>query len=166
MGQVPAEDGARKWLIEFGTPIELKISVRDDQELHYQILNQCVQYCRTLGVPPKRFALGSSGEGGGLLSIFRREWGPVIGIEEAGKVSDRPISAVNPRPASEEYDRVVTELHFAVREFAINDAMRNIPTEATKELCARKWEIRNKKVRLETKSDMRTHYCGKSPDYG
>jgi len=63
-----------------------------------------------------------SGEGGGLLSIFRREWGPVVGIEEAGKVSDRPISAVNPRPASEEYDRVVTELHFAVREFAINDA--------------------------------------------
>ena len=122
MGQVPAEDGARRWLIEFGTPIELKISVRDDQELHYQILNQCVQNCRTLGVPAKRFALGSSGEGGGLLSIFRREWGPVVGIEEAGKVSDRPISAVNPRPASEDYDRVVTELHFAVREFAINDA--------------------------------------------
>jgi hypothetical protein len=71
-GQVPAEDG-KKWLIEFGSPVELKISVRDDQEIHYQIFHQCVDLCRERNIPPNRFALGSSGEGGGLLSIFRRE---------------------------------------------------------------------------------------------
>jgi hypothetical protein len=60
----------------------------------------------------------------------------------------------------------LTELHFAVREFAISDALRNVPIEAIRELCARKWEIRNRKVRLETKSEMRTHSGGKSPDYG
>jgi len=162
-GQVPAE-GGKKWLIEFGSPVELKISVRDDQEIHYQIFHQCVDLCRERNIPPNRFALGSSGEGGGLLSIFRREWGPVHGIEEAGKVSDRPISAVNPRPASEEYDRVVTELCFSVREFAINDALRNMPTEAIKEFCARKWEMRNKKIWVETKSEMRKHYP-RGPDY-
>jgi hypothetical protein len=99
-----------------------------------------------------------------LLSIFRREWGPVVGIEEAGRVSDRPVSAVNPRPASEEYDRVVSELAFAVREFAINDALRNMPAEAIKEFCARRWEMRNKKVRVETKTEMRKHFV-RSPDY-
>ena len=164
IGQVPAEDGARTWRIEFGTAIELKISVRLDQEIHYQIFHQCVEVCRQLNIPPNRFALGSSGEGGGLLSIFRREWGPVIGIEEAGKVSDRPVSAVNPRPASEEYDRVVTELCFAVREFACNDALRMMPPEAIKEFCARRWEMRSKKIRVETKSEMRKHYP-RSPDY-
>jgi hypothetical protein len=153
-----------KWLIEFGTPIELKISVRDDQEIHYQIFHQCVELCRGLQVPARRFALGSSGEGGGLLSIFRREWGPVVGIEEAGRVSDRPVSAVNPRLASEECDRVVSELHFAVREFAVNDALRNMPLEAIKEFCARRWEMRNKKVRVETKTEMRKHFV-RSPDY-
>jgi hypothetical protein len=137
-GQVPADDGARKWLIEFGSPVELKISVRDDQEMHYQIFHQCVDLCREKNIPPNRFALGSSGEGGGLLSIFRREWGPVHGIEEAGRVSNRPISAVNHRPASDEYDRVVTELCFAVREFAINDALRNMPPEAIKEFTSRR----------------------------
>jgi hypothetical protein len=162
-GQVPAEDGKR-WLIEFGTPVELKISVRADQEIHYQIFHQCVDLCREKNIPPNRFALGSSGEGGGLLSIFRREWGPVVGIEEAGKVSARPVSAVNPRPASDEYDRVVTELCFAVREFAVNDALRNMPAEAIKEFCARRWEMRNKKIRVETKVDMRKHYP-RSPDY-
>jgi hypothetical protein len=164
LGQVPGEDGAKSWLIEFGTPVELKISVRLDQEIHYQIFHQCVELCRSLAIPPERFALGSSGEGGGLLSIFRREWGPVVGIEEAGKVSERPISAVNPRPASEEYDRVVSELHFAVREFAVNDALRNMPAQAIKEFCARRWEMRAKKCRVETKPEMRKHFP-RSPDY-
>jgi hypothetical protein len=163
-GEVSGEDGARKWLIEFGDPVELKISVRDDQEIHYQIFHQCVELCRSLHIPPARFALGSSGEGGGLLSIFRREWGPVVGIEEAGRVSDRPLSAVNPRPSSEEYDRVVSELHFAVREFAINDALRNMPAHAITEFCARRWEMRNKRVRVETKTEMRKHFV-RSPDY-
>ena len=77
----------------------------------------------------------------------------------------RPLHlAVNPRPASDEYDRVVTELCFAVREFATCDALRNMPSEAIKEFCARKWEMRNKKIRIETKSEMRKHYP-RSPDY-
>jgi hypothetical protein len=138
MGEVNSAEAQGSWRIQFGTPVELKISVRLDQEIHYQIFHQCVELCRSLHIAPERFALGSSGEGGGLLSIFRREWGPVAGIEEAGKVIDRPISAVNPRPACDEYDRVVSELHFAVREFAINDALRNMPPEAIKEFCARR----------------------------
>ena len=99
----------------FSEPLGGWLSVDPDTS---EIFHQCVELCRSLHIPPARFALGSSGEGGGLLSIFRREWGPVVGIEEAGRVSERPVSAVNPRPASEEYDRVVSELHFAVQEFA------------------------------------------------
>ncbi|HKQ85566.1 MAG TPA: hypothetical protein VJS43_02225 [Candidatus Acidoferrales bacterium] len=79
-------------------------------------------------------------------------------------MSDRPISAVNPRPASDEYDRVVTELCFAVPEFAINDALRNMPPEAIKEFTSRRWEMRNKKIRVETKPEMRKHYP-RSPDF-
>lgn len=84
--------------------------------------------------------------------------------DRAGEVSDRPISPVNPRSASDEYDRVVTELAFAVREFAINDALRNMPQEAIKEFCARRWEMCSKKIRVETKAEMRKHYP-RSPDY-
>jgi hypothetical protein len=163
-GKIPQEAGEH-WLIEFGPPVELTVSVRDPMELHYQIMHQCVERCKALNIPPERFALGSSGEGGGLLSIFRREWGPVVGIEEAGKVSDRPISTTNPKPCNEEYDRPVSEFMFAVREFAINDSLRNMPAEAVKELCVRKWSIANKKVRVETKDELREHYT-KSPDYG
>jgi hypothetical protein len=158
-------DVENRWQIEFGKPVELKISIKEDAEIHYQIVNQCVDLCEVLKIPPNRFALGSSGEGGGLLSIFRREWGAVVGIEEAGAVSDRPISNSNPKPCNEEYDRVVTELWFAVREFAIHDCLRGVPDEALREFYARRWRIHDKKVRLETKAELRLHFR-RSPDYG
>ena len=59
----------------------------------------------------------------------------------------------------------MTELHFAVREFAINGCLRGMPAEAVRELCVRKWEIASKRVRVETKIELRTHYS-RSPDYG
>jgi hypothetical protein len=165
MGTVPIEDGGDLWLIEFAEPQVIKLSVRDDEELHYQILNQCVARCRELNIPPHRFAIGSSGEGGGLFSIFRREWGDIEGIEEAGEVSERPVSAVNQKSSKDEYDRVVSELWFAVREFALNGCLRNMSSEAVREFCTRRWANRNKKVRVETKDEMREHYP-RSPDFG
>jgi hypothetical protein len=164
LGQL-GPDQYHRWQIEFADPVELKISIRDDEEIHYQIVHQCIDLCEGLDIPAYRFALGSSGEGGGLLSIFRREWGAVHGIEESGKVSDRPISNSNPRPCSEEYDRVVTELWFQVREFAIQGCLRRMPDEALREFYTRRWEIQSHKVRLETKKEMRKHFR-RSPDYG
>lgn len=164
LGQLGGDDHNR-WQIEFAKPVELKISIKDEKEIHYQIVQQCVDLCEMLGIPPNRFALGSSGEGGGLLSIFRREWGAVGGIEESGAVSDRPVSKSNPRLCSEEYDRVVTELWFAVREFSIHGCIRGMPDEALREFYTRRWEIQNHKVRLETKKELRKHFK-RSPDYG
>ena len=164
LGQMGGDDHNR-WQIEFARPIELKISIKEEKEIHYQIVQQCIDLCETLEIPPQRFALGSSGEGGGLLSIFRREWGAVVGIEESGAVSDRPISKSNPRLCSEEYDRVVTELWFAVREFAIHGCLRGMPEEALREFYTRRWEIQNHKVRLETKKELKKHFK-RSPDYG
>jgi hypothetical protein len=164
LGQLGPDQHSR-WQIEFSTPVELKISIRDEHEIHYQIVQQCIDHCELLDIPPDRFGLGSSGEGGGLLSIFRREWGAVHGIEEAGAVSNRPISNANPKPCSEEYDRVVTELWFGVREFAIHGCLRGMPEEALREFYTRRWEIQNHKVRLETKKELKKHFR-RSPDYG
>ena len=164
LGQLGGDDHNR-WQIEFAKPVELKISIRQDEEIHYQIVHQCVDLCENLNIPAGRFAIGSSGEGGGLLSIFRREWGPVVGIEEAGIVSERPVSHSNPKPCCEEYDRVVTELWFAVREFAIHGCLRAMPAEAIREFYTRRWDIQSRKVRLETKKELSRHFR-RSPDYG
>jgi hypothetical protein len=164
LGQLGPEEHER-WQIEFLKPVELKISIKDEHEIHYQIVQQCIDLCEQFEIPAGRFAMGSSGEGGGLLAIFRREWGPVVGIEEGGKVSERPISHSNPKSCCEEYDRVVTELWFAVREFAIHGCLRNFPAEALREFYTRRWDITNKRVRLETKKELSKHFR-RSPDYG
>jgi hypothetical protein len=164
LGELGPDDHYR-WQIEFLKPVELKISIKAEDEIHYQLVQQCVDLCEMLDITPDRFGLGSSGEGGGLLAIFRREWGAVVGIEEAGKVSDRPISHSNPKPCSDEYDRVVTELWFAVREFAVHGCLRGFPDSALKEFYTRRWEIMNHRVRLETKKELRKHFRH-SPDYG
>jgi hypothetical protein len=164
IGQLGPDDHER-WQIEFLKPVELKISIKDDHEIHYQIVQQCIDLCESLDIPAGRFGMGSSGEGGGLLAIFRREWGPVVGIEEAGSVSGRPISHSNPKPCSEEYDRGVTELWFAVREFAIHGCLRGFPDDALREFYTRRWDIQSHKVRLETKKELKKHFR-RSPDYG
>jgi len=89
----------------------------------------------------------------------------VVGIEEAGMVSTRPISHSNPKSCHDEYDRVVTELWFAVREFAIHGCLRGFPDDALREFYVRRWDIQNHKVRLETKKEMKSHFR-RSPDYG
>lgn len=164
MGQL-GPDQFNRWQIEFAAPVELKISIKDEHEIHYQLVQQCIDLCEQLNIPPGRFALGSSGEGGGLYSIFRREWGPVTGIEEAGMVSTRPVSHSNHRQCCDEYDRVVTELWFAVREFAIHGCLRGLGDEAIREFYTRRWDILNHKVRLETKKELKKHFR-RSPDYG
>jgi hypothetical protein len=164
IGQLGPDEHSR-WQIEFLKPVELRISIKDDHEIHYQIVQQCIDLCESLNVPAGRFGMGSSGEGGGLLAIFRREWGPVVGIEEAGTVSGRPISHSNPKSCSEEYDRVVTELWFAVREFAIHGCLRGFPDDALREFYTRRWDIQSHKVRLETKKELKKHFR-RSPDYG
>jgi hypothetical protein len=164
IGQLGPDEHER-WQIEFLKPVELRISIKDNHEIHYQIVQQCIDLCESLDIPAGRFGMGSSGEGGGLLAIFRREWGPVVGIEEAGAVSGRPISHSNPKPCSEEYDRVVTELWFAVREFAIHGCLRGVPDDALREFYTRRWDIQSHKVRLETKKELKKHFR-RSPDYG
>lgn len=164
LGQL-GPDLQERWQIEFLKPVELKISIKDEHEIHYQIVQQCIDLCEQLEIPAGRFAMGSSGEGGGLLAIFRREWGPVVGIEEGGRVSERPVSHSNPRTCIEEYDRVVTELWFAVREFCIHGCIRGFPDEALREFYTRRWDITNKRVRLETKKELSKHFR-RSPDYG
>ena len=60
------------------------------------------------------FALDSTGEGGGLASIFQREWSPeILCVEFGGRPSKHPVSQTNPKRADQEYDRRVTELWFA-----------------------------------------------------
>jgi hypothetical protein len=144
--------------------IQLKTKVKPDDPLHYQIVRQVKEACKKEGVSPYYFGLDSTGEGGGLASIFQREWSrEILCVEFGGRPSHNPISNTNPKPADLEYDRRVTELWFFFRLLLLNEQIRGLDFETSIEFCRRWWSMKGSYISLETKPKM-VDRTRKSPD--
>jgi len=130
--------------------------VKADEPIHYQIVGQVKKACQARGVQPYYFGLDSTGEGGGLLSIFHKEWSrEILGVEFGGRPSRKPVSDTNPKPADQEYDRRVTELWFFFRLLLLNGQIRGMDFDACVEFCRRWWELRGAFISIETKKKMK-----------
>lgn len=155
----------RKWMIEYGEWMVVPIVADSGIPVDYQIVAFCKKECEARGIPPEEFATDSTGVGGGLASIFKREWGNIYAVDFRGKPTDRPVSDTNPKPAYEEYDTRATELNFSVRQFAVAGSIRGLSSEACIDFCSRRTEYKNKKNRAEPKKEMKKR-IGRSPDHG
>lgn len=154
-----------KTVLALGTPIVIKVKVSAEEPIHYQIVRQVKEECIKRNIPPERFALDSTGEGGGLASIFLREWGPGITLVEfGGRPSTDPISETNPKRADMEYDRKVTELHYRFRTLVMNSQIRQLDVETATEFCQRRYEMKGNLVAIETKTIMKQR-TRRSPDF-
>jgi hypothetical protein len=124
--------------------------------VHYQIVRQVREECVKRAVPPRMFALDATGEGGGLLSIFQREWSPeVLGIEFGGRPSRQPVSQTNPKRCDQEYDRRVTELWFFFRLLVQGEQVKGLDQESAREFCRRHYEMKGAYISIETKAKMK-----------
>jgi hypothetical protein len=150
--------------VAFGKPIPIKVSATSKDPIHYQIVWQVKDLCEQEGVTPDCFAMDSTGEGGGLASIFQREWSPMIELVEfGGRPSDRPVSEHNPKPSREEYMNMVTDLWYGFRTAAQNDHIRELDTETCIEACQRLYFMRGNLKQVETKAEMKKR-TKRSPD--
>ncbi|MFN9900856.1 MAG: hypothetical protein ACK55Z_19160, partial [bacterium] len=59
-----------KLSILFQDIIQISPNAQLTEPVHYQIANRVKEECNKRGVPPDKFALDSSGEGGGLADIL------------------------------------------------------------------------------------------------
>lgn len=141
-----------RWQIDITEQIEVPVDASSTEPLHYQIARWVKEYLVPKGITPDHFALDSTGEGGGLKSIFDIEWGPVVGIEFGGAPSDNPVPGKPDKTAREEYDRRASELNFNVRDFALADGLRGLPILAETQFCARKTMLKNRKYAVEPKT--------------
>lgn len=153
-----------KMTLSLEDTIQIKVQVSSTEPLHYQIVRQVKHECESRGIPPSMFALDSTGEGGGLASIFQKEWSPeIVCVEFGGRPSNRPLSPTNPKPASQEYDRRVTELWYQFRNLVTNNQIRNLDAATASEFCRRYFEVKGSITYLETKIQMKTR-TKRSPD--
>lgn len=141
-----------------------------DNPRHYQIVQQVKQICVDEGIPPERFGLDSTGEGGGLASIFSKEWSNAINpIEFGGRASPNAISDTTPdtkdRPKKgfEEYLNRVTELWYQVRVLVRNGQIRGLDDDAAIEFCKRFYKLQGNMLVVESKTLMKAR-TGNSPD--
>lgn len=153
-----------KVVLELGEKIFIKTVQSPDDPLHFQIVRQTKQACEERGIPPYLFALDSTGEGGGLASIFQREWSrEVLCVEFGGRPGKSPVSQTNPKREDQEYDRQVTALWFKFRLLVQNEQIRGLDDDTSHEFCRRWYEMKGSYISLETKAKMKER-TRKSPD--
>lgn len=140
--------------------IEIPVSANDPQNpAEYQIAKKVQELCKTRGIAPDEFVIGSTGVGRGTGAVLQREWSPRIQIvDENGAPSEMIVSNENPRPSKELYDRRVTELWFSVREFVEADMIRGLDRTTANQLCSRTYEDKgsggSRKDSIQKKDEM------------
>lgn len=150
--------------IELGERVQIKVSATSEEPVHYQIVRQVKDECEKRGVGPEMFALDSTGEGGGLASIFQREWSPAITLVEfGGRASEMPVSEHNKKPSSQEYLNRVTELWYTMRVMLQNGQIRGLDKDTAIEFCSRLYVMKGNMKQVETKAEMKKR-TKKSPD--
>ncbi len=150
--------------VELGDVVPIKVSATSKQPIHFQIVELVRHECEQRGVGPEMLGIDSSGEGGGLASIFQREWSPAITLVEfGGRASELPVSEHNPKRSREEYINRVTELWYQSRVMLQNGQIRGLDNATAIEFCQRLYDNRGNMKIVESKTEMKKR-TKRSPD--
>lgn len=145
--------------------VMLKIKADSNTPVHVQLADQVKDLCEARGVRPEHFGLDSTGEGGGLADHIVRTWGSnrIRRVEFGGSASELPVSKEDAIPCKDKYYNRVTELWFTARQFLVSGQLKGLDTETIIELCARLWEDKARRIKIESKAEMKLRVL-KSPD--
>lgn len=125
--------------------------------------------CEQAGVDPEWCCVDRTVNGAGVHDYLKATWGPVKGVNPAFSASDMKILTEDTEPPSELYERLVTELWYAMRKFFEHNLLKLSPTIPTErlftELTTRQFNTSARgKIKVEAKSEFRSRGF-KSPDY-
>ncbi len=139
--------------------LTIPIIANDPLPADYQIALKVKELCISRRIPPDEFILDATGIGRGVAAILQREWSPRIeSCNFGGSPTDRIVSDENPVPANKEYDRLVTELWFSIREFVEADLIRGLDQKTGVQLCSRTYEDKGvgggRKLSIQKKEEM------------
>lgn len=150
----------------------IQLSANAAAEFEIQLATEVVSLCRAAGVQPTKFGMDVSGDGGRVGQAIIREWlrtdsnGAAIAlISSMGKPTDRIAAEVDRRPCKDVYDRLVSEYYYSAYHAFKSRVLFGVDpsSELARELCLRRYTIKNKKIAIETKDDLKSR-SGYSPD--
>ena len=125
--------------------------------------------CEQAGVDPDWCCVDRTVNGAGVHDYLKATWGPVKGVNPAFSASDMKILTEDTEPPSDLYERLVTELWYAMRKFFEHNLLKLSPTIPVErlftELTTRQFNTSARgKIKVESKSDFKSR-GHKSPDY-
>ena len=128
-----------------------------------------VRLARQLGISPEWLAVDRTGNGQGVFDLMRFEWGiGVIGVNYSEGASETKIMVEDSDVAKMLFDRVQSELYFALRKFVEFGYCLAVPgldtTELYPQLTGRLFRASGKFSKVEPKPDYKSRHQGKSPD--
>lgn len=128
-----------------------------------------IKLCQQLYVKPEWLCVDRTGNGQGVFDIIKYTWSSaVIGINYSESATDRKIMVEDTHTPDELYDRVQTELWFALRQVIQFDVLKILPATDTAELfpqIAGRWYRATGKIsKVEPKEDYESRNNAHSPD--
>lgn len=133
-----------------------------------EIKNRLLELNRKAGVKPEWFAMDRTGNGAGAADLIRHEWGTQIhDVNFSQGATEAKLMLEDSQTCAETYDRLNSELWFALRAYGEHGYMLISPTvdigELTQQVTQRQMQTSGKKPRVESKKDYMSRGF-KSPD--
>lgn len=120
--------------------------------------HRLIELNKKAGVKPEFFACDRTGHGAGTADIIKHEWGPQIAdVNYSQGASKEKLMIEDTQTCEESYDRMASELWFALRAFGeyqyllINPAMG--VSQLTQQVTQRRMKTAGKKSHVESKKD-------------
>lgn len=142
------------------------------EEFEVAMAKKVVAACIKHGVAPIDFGMDVSGDGGRMAQAIMKEWSKldpsamsIYLISSMGQPTERIVSSIDKRPANEVYDRLITEYWYSSYHGFKTRSIWGVhhQGELARELCLRRYTIKNKKISLESKDVFKERH-GFSPD--
>lgn len=131
--------------------------------------NEIVRLAKSLGITPEWLALDRTGNMQGVYDLMKYEWGiGVTGVNYSESASETRIMVEDSDVAHKLYDRMQSELMFALRKFIEFGYLKALPgletTELYPQMTGRLFRATGKFSKVEPKPDYKSRNQGKSPD--
>jgi hypothetical protein len=128
-----------------------------------------IELCKQLNVKPENLCLDATGNGVGVVDAIKTLWsGQVRGVGFSESATDQKIMEEDTKTPVELYDRIQTELWFALRKVIEFDYFKILPscdiTELSTQLSTRWFKATGKMSKVESKDDYELRNHARSPD--
>lgn len=165
MGDILRTDGTTILGLTLTHRYVINIDASNPLPKEHQIAEQVIKLCKQHNV--ELLGTDSTGIGRGVFSKLFDGWpsNKLFQVEFGGEPSNLAASEIDLRPSYDVYDRKVSELWFTIARFVDSGQLKGFDSELIREVCARLYDYKSRKLAVETKDKFKLHY-GHSPDDG